>query len=258
MHSILFTLGPVTLYTYGAMMVVGFLATTWLAGRFAKTVAPDLQAINEEQVVDFTCWSLMGGIIGGRMLYVALQWPFFLQNPWEMLALWHGGLVWYGGFFGGLITGYWYIRSRGLRWLSVLDQFIPFGVLGHAIGRIGCFFNGCCYGKPTEAWCGVLFPGHTERVLPTQLFETLGLCLLFVLLRQLQTPALLRKPGAVFSGYLAGYGLLRFILEFTRGDQQIFFAGMTLQQWISLALILTGMVLIFLPPGQLKNKNRPQ
>ena len=258
MHPILFTIGPVTLYTYGAMMVAGFLTTTWLAGRFAKALAADSRAINKEQIIDFTCYSLMGGIIGGRILYVALQPAFFARHPWEVFALWHGGLVWYGGFFGGLITGYWYIRSRGLRWLCVLDQFIPFGALGHAIGRIGCFFNGCCYGKPTDSWCGVFFPGHAERVLPTQLFETLGLCLLFVLLRKLQTPVLLRKPGAVFSGYLIGYGLLRFILEFTRGDQQIWLAGMTLQQAISLALILAGTVLISQLPHRRENKNRPR
>lgn len=238
-------------------MVAGFLITTWLAGRFAETLAPASRAITEDQVVDFTCWSLMGGIVGGRVMYVLLQWPWFARHPLEAFALWHGGLVWYGGFFGGLITGYGYIRSRRLHWLRVLDQFIPFGALGHAIGRIGCFLNGCCYGKPTDAWCGVLFPGHAQRAFPTQLFETLGLCLLFIGLRKLQTPALLGKPGAVFGSYLSGYGLLRFIAEFTRGDQSACFAGLTLQQIISLGLILTGTVLIFRSqPRKIKNPPR--
>lgn len=238
-------------------MVAGFLVTTWLAGRFAQTLAPESRAITEEQIVDFTCWSLMGGIVGGRALYVLLQWPWFAAHPLEIFAIWHGGLVWYGGFFGGLITGYGYIRSRRLHWLGVLDQFIPFGALGHAIGRIGCFLNGCCYGKPADSWCGVLFPGMSHRVFPTQLFEAFGLCLLFILLRKLQTPALLRKPGRVFGSYLVGYGLLRFIAEYTRGDQQAFIAGMTLQQVISLALILAGTVLVFQSQRR-ENKNRPR
>lgn len=244
MHPILFSIGPVVLYSYGAMMVLGFLLTIWLAGRAARKLPPELRAISEEQVVDFTCWSLLGGIVGGRLLYVLLQWPFFAQAPLEVFALWHGGLVWYGGFFGGLLSGYGYTRAQGLNFLRVLDQFIPFGVLGHAVGRIGCFLNGCCYGKPTDLWCGVDFSGQGQRVLPTQLFETIGLSLLFLILRRLQRPALLRQSGRVFGCYLSGYGLLRFVLEFMRGDQHPWFAGLTLQQLICIIVFLAGLALI--------------
>lgn len=225
-------------------MVAAFLLTTWLASRAAVKLPDSLRAMTKEQVVDFTCWSLLGGIIGGRILYAALNWPFFAQAPLEVFALWHGGLVWYGGFFGGLITGGYYLRSQQISWLAALDQFIPFGALGHAVGRVGCFLNGCCYGKPTALWCGVLFPGHEHPVLPTQLFETLGLSVLFLVLRQLQTPQRLLQRGRVFGSYLAGYGALRFLLETTRGDQPVVWAGMTLQQLISIVVFASGMLLI--------------
>lgn len=259
MHPILFTLGPVTLYTYGAMMVAAFLATTWLSGHRAQQLPKNQVAITAEQLVDFACWALVGGIIGGRLLYVLLNLPLFLQMPWEVFALWHGGLIWYGGFLGGLVGAGGYIRRMKLPWFAVLDQFVPFLALGHAIGRIGCFFNGCCYGKPSQGWCAVWFPGHDQAVLPTQLFEALGLCFLFLGLRFLQARLLGKPPtGRVFGAYLAGYGLLRFGLEYTRGDQPVLWAGLTLQQIISLALVLSGTVLIFQLPQRRENKNRPR
>ncbi len=245
MHPILFAIGPVTLYTYGAMMVAAFLTATWLSGEAARRLPPELVAITDEQLVDFTCYSLLGGIIGGRLLYVVLQWRWFARSPLEIFALWHGGLVWYGGFFGGLLAGWWYVRSKRLVWLRVLDQFIPFGTLGHAIGRLGCFFNGCCYGKPSTLWCAVWFPGHDHPVLPTQLFEALGLCFLYIALRRMQQPVVLRMPGRVFGGYLAGYGVLRFLLEYTRGDQSVFWAGLTLQQLFSIGILCGGLWIIF-------------
>ncbi len=148
------------------------------------------------------------------------------------------------GFFGGLLSGYGYARTQGLNFLRVLDQFIPFGVLGHAIGRVGCFLNGCCYGKPTDLWCGVVFPGQSHPVLPTQLFETIGLTILFLILRRLQSSALLRQSGRLFGSYLVGYGLLRFVLEYLRGDQYAWYVGLTLQQLICIVVFLAGIVLV--------------
>lgn len=245
MHPILFSLGAVTLYTYGAMMVAGFLLTTWLACQQARQLSPEQLAITDEQIVDFTCICLLGGILGGRLFFILLSWDYFFQHPLEVVAVWHGGLVWYGGFLGGVFAAWFYIRRKHLDFLRVGDQFVPFLALGHALGRVGCFFNGCCYGRPTQAWCGVLFPGHEERVLPTQLFEAFGLCILFVILRWLQTPKTLQKRGRIFGSYLAGYGLLRFVIEPLRGDQPVWRMGLTLQQAISFALIVAGLALIF-------------
>ena len=244
MHPILLRVGPFTLYSYGAMLVVAFLTSTWLAGRAARQLPSKLRAINAEQLVDFFCVALLGGILGGRLLYVALHWAYFAQAPLELLAIWHGGLVWYGGFVGGFLGGWLYARRHRLVFLRVLDQGIPFLVLGHAMGRVGCFLNGCCYGKPTDAWCGVIFPGQTVALLPTQLFETVGLLILYVVLRRLQQPSLLRSPGRVFGVYLVSYGVLRFVLEWFRGDQVSSWMGLTLQQLISVVVSIVGLMLL--------------
>ena len=244
MHPILLTLGPFTLYSYGLMMVIAFATVTWVSARVARSLPAGLRAISAEQLVDFSCYALLGGMLGGRLFYVALRWEEFAAAPGGILAIWRGGLVWYGGFIGGLAAAWWYVRSKRLAFLRVLDQFIPFLALGHALGRIGCFLNGCCYGRPTGAWCGVLLPGHEHRVLPTQLFEALGLLFLYITLRGLQRPAVLKRPGRVFGAYLIGYAILRFFIEGLRGDQPIFWAGFTLQQVISMILLMVGLWLI--------------
>jgi phosphatidylglycerol:prolipoprotein diacylglycerol transferase len=208
-------------------------------------------AITAEQVVDFSCLSLLGGILGARLFYVILQWEFFMSSPQEMPAIWRGGLVWYGGFLGGTLAGWFYVRAKRLVFLRVMDQFIPFLVLGHAIGRVGCFLNGCCYGKPTGTWCGLVLPGQATAVLPTQLFESLGLLVLYLVLRRLQRGAFLSRPGRLFSLYLMSYAALRFLMEFLRGDQTAFWAGLTLQQLIGLGLFVIGLGLSSVPSVRL-------
>ena len=241
MHPILLKLGPFTLYSYGVMLVIAFMLTTWLASRAARRLPNERLAIHAEQITDFTCLALLGGIMGARLLYVGLQWDFFRRVPQEIPAVWHGGLVWYGGFLGGVLAGWLYLRAKQLVFLRVMDQFIPFLALGHAIGRIGCFLNGCCYGRPTTSWYGVVFPGHAVAVLPTQLFEAAGLFLLYSVLRVLQRSSIMNRPGALFGLYLVGYAGLRFLMEFLRGDQVAWWAGLTLQQLISIGMLLAGL-----------------
>ena len=245
MHPILLKLGPVTLYAYGAMMVAAFLLVTFLSRRAARELPPTFVAITPTQLVDFTCIALLGGILGARAFFISLRWEDFLRVPAEIPALWHGGLVWYGGFFGGLLGAWGYTRTQHLSFVRVMDQFMPFVALGHAVGRIGCFLNGCCYGLPTQSWCGVIFPGHAEAVLPTQLFEAAGLLALYATLRMLQRPGILQYPGRVFGAYLLGYGVLRLVMEYLRGDQTPIWIGLTLQQCISIAAMLVGALLLF-------------
>ena len=242
MHPILFKLGPVTLYSYGAMLVLAFLLATWLAGRILRALPPELQWLKREQIVDLSCLALLGGIAGGRLFFIVLHWRFFLDEPQYLLALWQGGLVWYGGFFGGIGAAWLYARRHRVPFRWVLDLFAPVLALGHAIGRVGCFLNGCCYGEVTEAWCGIIMPGEFRPVFPTQAAESLGLLFLYIILRLLQRPATMAKhPGRLFGVYLAGYAVLRFILEGYRGAQAVFWAGLTLQQLITSGLFIVGL-----------------
>ena len=248
MHPILFKLGPVTVYSYGAALAVAFLLAVGLASHVTERALQGRVPMREGALLDWGCWTMLGGILGGRVLYVLLNWEAYRSQPQETLALWHGGLVWYGGFVGGLLGQALYFKTHGYPFLRSTDQVIPFVALGHAVGRIGCFANGCCYGKPTDAWFGVAFPGHAHRVIPTQLLESASLVVLFLLLRALQPRAMRSRAGALLGCYLIGYAVIRWTLEFWRGDQPVVWAGWTLPQLISLGALLVGLGLVMFTP----------
>jgi phosphatidylglycerol:prolipoprotein diacylglycerol transferase len=244
MHPILLKIGPVTIYTYGALLVLAFTLATWQTNRTVRSL-PDPKRITPNQATDLACVALLGGILGARLFFAALHWQFFLHEPLALFALWQGGLVWYGGFVGGLLSAWWYARRHRLPLVFLADLFAPALALGHAIGRIGCFLNGCCYGAATDAWCGVSMPGAAERVYPTQLMESLGLFVIYIILRRLQTPARMSgQPGRLFGIYLTAYGALRFVVEQYRGDQVPVLAGLTLQQLVSILVLLAGILFI--------------
>jgi len=245
MHPILWEFGPVTLYTYGAMLAAAFLTAASLASMTTRDDPRTLSAIPADRIMSLCTASALGGVLGARLLYVAEHWEVYQLYPGEIPAIWHGGLVWYGGFAGGLLAALGYLRWRRLPLLAACDQIIPFVALGHAIGRVGCLLNGCCYGKATDAWYGLVFPGQEHRLMPTQVMEAVGLLALFFGLRLLQRPALLARPGTVVGSYLVGYAALRVAVEHWRADQPLFGGtGFTQQQVLSLLILLIGLVLL--------------
>jgi phosphatidylglycerol:prolipoprotein diacylglycerol transferase len=243
MHPTVCEVGPFTLSSYGLLMAVAFVTATWLSARVARELRDDVP-MTDAMVMDWACWAVIGGILGGRLLYIAQHWRIYLDEPWEVIALWHGGLIWYGGFFGGLAASAIYWRRHRVPVLRGVDQVIPFVALGHAIGRIGCFLNGCCLGVPSDAWWAVQFPGMPEPVVAIQLIEAAGLTALFVALRLLQRPSVLRRPGRLFGWYLIGYAILRWGVEQWRDMQPVVWQGWTLHQVISALLLLIGVWLV--------------
>jgi len=244
MHPILVRIGPVSISSYGVILAVAFLLAVWLAAHATTRSLKDLVPMMETELFDWGCWTMLGGVLGGRALYVLLNWEVYVQHPQEVLALWHGGLVWYGGFVGGLLAHGLFLARHSHSVLRGTDQVIPFVTLGHAVGRIGCFANGCCMGKPTFGWFGVVFPGHDHPLVPVQLIESACLVGLYVLLRALQTPARLQRPGTLFSIYLIGYALIRWTLEYWRADQPLVWNSWTLHQVISVIVALGGLGLL--------------
>jgi phosphatidylglycerol:prolipoprotein diacylglycerol transferase len=172
-------------------------------------------------------------VLGARLFFVVQHWEVFIREPLEIPAIWHGGLVWYGGFLGGLVSMAVYLRLHAIPVLRGIDQIIPFVPLGHALGRVGCFLNGCCFGKPI---------GQTQ--VPTQLLESVSLLVLFLVLRRVQQRYVSAPAGRLFGTYLISYAVIRFFIEFLRGDQTVAWAGLTLQQLISLGALLAGGLLI--------------
>lgn len=238
MHPILFKFGPVTIYSYGVMVAIGFFLAVYLACR----QAPKFN-IPKEFIFDLGFWVIIAGIVGARLFYIIENIKFYINDPKEIFLLNHGGLSFFGGLFLSLLVAVIITKKRRLSLLEVFDLCIPFVALAQSVGRIGCFFNGCCHGKESLQF-GMYFPAIEKIVIPTQIYSSLYLLVLFVFLRILQEinlKAEAYKPGLVFLNYLIFYSAGRFIIEFFRGDNPVVFAGLTLFQIIA-GLVFLGAI----------------
>jgi phosphatidylglycerol:prolipoprotein diacylglycerol transferase len=240
---IAFRLGPLTVHWYGVLIVCGFVAGLWLASRRGLR-----DGLSPDAIADGGVWILVGAIVGARIFHVVTYWETeFAQRPWwEVFAIWHGGLVFYGGLVGASLATALYTRKRNLPLWRFADALAPSIALGQAFGRIGCFLQGCCYGHPTSLPCGVRFPEgttpHSGPVHPTQLYEAaLNLALFGILAWQFRRK---RFAGETFAWYLIGYAVLRFGVEFLRGDYESRYLGWaTPGQAASLVVLAAGVVL---------------
>jgi len=235
MHPILFSIGPITIYSYGVMLALAVLVSTYLLSRDAKSYN-----IPKDTAYDLVFWCILWGIIGARIFYIFIAWPYYVNNLMEMLMLQKGGLAWQGGFLGGTLAGVWFVRRRKLSLRPLMDLVAPYIALGQSIGRIGCFLNGCCYGKPVS-W-GIYFPTHGARLHPTQLYEMAGLFIIFLILKWARTKP--HQAGFIFVFYLVLAGLERFVVEFYRGDDDILGLGLKLTQFVALGVIAAGLILM--------------
>ncbi len=240
MHPILFRLGPLTFYSYGFMIAAGFWAASFVLSRRAVQLGWDPGRIQNVALV-----ALLAGLVGARIFYVLAEWESFQFNWLEIFRLDHGGLVYFGGLVGGLAGGLVAARAYRFPLLKAADCFMPPLVLAHAFGRVGCFLNGCCYGRYTTLPVGVKFPnlGEWPRH-PTQLYEAVFLLALFFFLRRLDQRD--PKPGTVVLAYGLLYGIWRFLIEFLRGDNLPVAMNLTLFQWISVGLMAVCVPLLLL------------
>ncbi len=233
MYPVLFKVGPIHIYSYGVMLALAFLVATFLARRRAISVGIDGDAI-----IDLSIYLIISGILGARLLYVLLNLKYYKDNPLEVVMIWRGGLVWYGGLILAILVGTWFLRARALPIFKIGDLIIPYVALGQAIGRIGCFLNGCCYGKPTTLALGISFNPAQIPVHPTQLYESAAMFLAYLILR-------MREPGegkTIFL-YLILYSAVRFFNEFLRGDNPQVLIGLTFSQIISIIILAPTILL---------------
>lgn len=233
MKPILFTWGPLTLYSYGVALAVAFLFFLAYVRRSASACGLDPEILTNTSFA-----ALLGGIVGARILFVALDFSYFAQHPFEIVMLNRGGLVWYGGFAGGVLAAVLHLLHRRMNLAGTLDIFVPPLALAQAIGRIGCFLNGCCYGFEAHPPLGVCLPDGWGCRFPVQLLNSALLLILFWVLHRIRIAS--RRPGELVWWYGVGYGSLRFFTEFFRGDQRPFFAQLSLPQVISAGLVLVS------------------
>ncbi len=242
MHPALIKIGPLTIHTYGALVAAGFLLGIALAVRQAKR-----QGMPHERIADLAFYVVVSASLGSRLFYVLMNLSYYAERPLDALKVWEGGLVFYGGLILAAAVGAWYMKSKGLPFLRTADIFAPSLAVGHAVGRLGCFSAGCCYGSPADVPWAVTFTDPEALaplgigLHPTQLYESGGEFLLFLVLIGLRK----RKPraGTLFFGYLLGYSALRFFTEFLRGDLPKV-AGLSATQALSIVLFVVAVVML--------------
>ncbi|MBU4201294.1 MAG: prolipoprotein diacylglyceryl transferase [Verrucomicrobia bacterium] len=239
MNPVCFHIGQRPIYWYGLMVATAFIACmahlTWLGKKEGRPAA---------FVSDLGCWIIIGAIVGARLAYVLANWPAFAAAPGMILRLDQGGLIYYGGFVGAVLLGIVYARVKREPLWPLADFVATALPLGHAIGRIGCFLNGCCYGSLTAVPWGVSVDGILRH--PVQLYEAAGNLILYTLMLFLYR----RRPrdGRLFALYLILYPLIRLGVEYFRGDDRLRWLGLTLAQDLSLVFMLIGLGLWFLLP----------
>jgi len=257
MHPILFKIGSLPINSYGLMLAISFLLGVKLASRRALKLG-----IPSDETVDLSIWIMAAAIIGSRAFYVVTHMEQYANDPLAVVAFWNGlyGLSMLGGVVLAMVVGFaWILKKRWPLW-SFADAVIPSFALGIFVTRIGCFYNGCCFGRETACSVGIAFPsgsiphavfGNTA-IHPTQLYSSLGG--LVILLILLLADRRRNFPGFIFSMFLGLYGATRFGMEeFRYFDHtpagnlgySVFAArpGMTDNQVISLFMVLFSFVL---------------
>jgi len=240
MHPILVDLGRIKVYSWGFMLALAVLIAVMGIARMFRQ-----EGYNQDHALDIVVILVLTGLLGSRVAYITLfQWQEFLINPWIIFFGWNSGgfsgLVWYGGFTASVLTGWMYIKAKGYNFGKIADIFAPWLALSYSLVRIGCFLNGCCYGKASDAACTVVFP-YVDGLsrYPTQLYSAGINLLLFVLLLWYYPRR--RFTGEVFVLYLLGYSVYRFVIEFWR-ENWAFVGPFSVSQFYS--LIIFGLAVI--------------
>jgi phosphatidylglycerol:prolipoprotein diacylglycerol transferase len=247
----LISFGDFFLPTYGFFVTLGFLAAMWLALKLARR-----ESLDPELISNLVVYCALAGLAGAKLLMFAMDFDYYATHPGALFSvstLLSAG-VYYGGFLGALAFAWFYIRKNGLPWLKTADVFAPAVALGHAVGRIGCFAAGCCWGARCDRPWAVTFTDTDAAKItgvplgiplhPTQLYEAGAT---FAIAAVLYWASLKKHaPGHILGLYLVLYSAVRLWLEFYREhDQALPFGGpLTYTQWIAAVLVVAGFALL--------------
>jgi phosphatidylglycerol:prolipoprotein diacylglycerol transferase len=249
MYPRLLELGPLTVYTYGVLLAAAYLFGLKLAMVRAKS-----RNLDQTRILDLGIYIIISALVGAKLLLLVTDFRTFADNPRELLSLARSGGVFYGGLILAVSVALWYIRRIGLPLWTTCDVFAPGIALGHVVGRLGCLFAGCCYGKPTSVPWAITFtdPFAATNVgtplnvplHPTQVYEAGAEAVILLLL--LGTESRGRPyPGRTFWLYILLYSISRFVIEIYRGDPRGAIGVFSTSQFISLLLapLAIGMLL---------------
>lgn len=247
MHPDLFSIGPFTLHTYGLCVATGFLAALLVTVKIGRG-----EGIRPQQTMDMGFLIIVAAILGSRAMYVLINLSHYVKHPLDVFKIWEGGLVFSGGIICVIAAVVWYVRRHGLSFWKVADLWSPAMALGQAIGRIGCFMAGCCYGRPSGSDWGVVFTHpHSLAPLnvplyPTQLYSSLSGFLIFLVLIVLHSRK--KFQGQVFLWLLVLHSTARLFVERYRGDDRGMVLGgqMTVTQLVTLLILMGAIVALFI------------
>lgn len=228
---------------YGVCFVLGIVASTLLLLFYIRKRSPE---VNKDDSLYAACFALVGGILGAKLLSVLTNINVIIEYKIGIVDVIKNGFVFYGGLIGGFIGYFIYGKVYKIPVMALTDQGSQALPLGHAIGRLGCFCAGCCYGKETTSAIGVIYEHPSDpltpvgvKLIPTQLIETCYCLLIFFVLLILNRKFKLKR-GVSTSIYILAYGTCRFINEFFRNDAErgeLF--NLSTSQWISILLMLS-------------------
>jgi phosphatidylglycerol:prolipoprotein diacylglycerol transferase len=246
MYPILFRFGSLTIYAYGFFLALGF-----IAGLVLAMIAARKEGVAFERVVDLFFYTVLSAILGSRTLFVLINFDVYRHNPLQIFKIWEGGLVFYGGLILAVGISIGYMRWNRLPIWKWVDLFSPPIALGLFLGRIGCFFAGCCYGKETSLPWGVIFtdPNSLARLNiplhPVQLYEAGNNLAIFFFLKWWEK----RKAfeGQIFWLFLFLYSVTRFLIEMLRGDPRgfLFQKLFSTSQAIGVGLVIASLFMLF-------------
>ncbi|MEH0020074.1 MAG: prolipoprotein diacylglyceryl transferase [Desulfobacter sp.] len=237
MYPILLEIGSLKLYTYGLFLALGFVIAIWFTKRNARFFG-----ISDQAVSDLFFVILLAAIVGARLLYVIINPEPYKQNFLDIFKIWNGGLVFFGGFVAAFLAAFVFLKIRRMEIWKTADILAPGLALGHSVGRLGCLFAGCCYGRTCELPFAVTFT-HPQSLAPlnvmlhpTQLYMVASNFILFLVLLAIQKRK--RFNGMVFLSYVMLYSVFRAVVEYFRGDFRgdFFFDFLSLSQGIGLVV----------------------
>jgi phosphatidylglycerol:prolipoprotein diacylglycerol transferase len=244
----LFSIGPITVYTYGVLLAASYLLGLRLAMSRAKR-----RGLDANRVLDLGIYIIIAALVGAKLLLLVVDFDQFRRSPAELLTLARSGGVFYGGLILAVAVAFWYIWKHRLPFWTTCDVFAPGIALGHVTGRLGCLAAGCCYGRQTDVAWAVTFTNPLAAsnvgtplgipLHPTQLYEAGAALLILAFLLATE-----RKggyfPGRTFWSYMFLYAVSRYVIEFFRGDPRGMVLGMSTSQFISLVLAPLSIVML--------------
>lgn len=240
-------IGPLAVHWYGLMYLLAFMLFLWLGKLRICTL--NCSGWNDKMMDDLLLYGILGVVLGGRLGEVLFYNPgYYMSRPFEIFAVWQGGMSFHGGFLGVLVAMAFFARQHKLVWLQLMDFVAPLVPLGLGAGRIGNFINAELWGRPTDVPWAMIFPNVDDLPRhPSQLYEFMleGIFLFVLMWLYSRKP---RPVGSVSGLFLIGYGGFRFLVEYTRNPDNGIFGllsfGISMGQWLSLPMVVAGLVLM--------------